>query len=227
MGFLEICKGHKLVRYGSRQNGCGCECVNSKDPNFIYTDGSLYKKTGQGGYGIYSSGLNMNFTNYYDYQQHRNIVARIELKAILEAVKHVKLHHQSRRRIDIFTDCEFALVHLVNLIDGKEGPQVYNNLGTAILREIKDDHGWLVNVVLHKVKAHSGIEGNQVADQYAKMGAKKAPKLYLVPQTPVSINSVHYNREQNDEFYSTSSASFNSCRRKASRLSHTLPSLKV
>ena len=97
-----------------------------------------------------------------------------ELKGILEAIRHIKLRHHSRARIDIFTNCEFALAHLVNMVDGKEGPEMYNNLGAAILREIKEDQKWLAKVVLHKVKAHSRIKGNQVADQYAKLGVTYA-----------------------------------------------------
>ena len=151
MGFLEICKSDKLVSYGSKQNECGCKCVNEKDPKFIYTYGSLYNKMGQGGYAIYSSRLNINLENCYPYGEHKNLVPKIELKSILEAIRHIKLRHHSWALIEIFTDYEFALVHLVNMVDGKEDLALYNKLGATILREIKEDQKWLAKVVLHKI----------------------------------------------------------------------------
>ena len=54
MGFLDICKGNEILKYGTK-NSTGCDCMNNKDDGTnIYTYDSLNMMTSQGGYGIYS-----------------------------------------------------------------------------------------------------------------------------------------------------------------------------
>ena len=82
-----------------------------------------------------------------------------------------------------------------------------------IIKEIKKED-WLIEVHMHKVKAHSRVRGNENADSFAKAGAMKAPRI-----PPLLLQkSVH----KDDAAYSLSfSTSFSSCDWKRTRLSQT------
>ena len=45
-----------------------------------------------------------------------------------------------------------------------------------IIKEIKKED-WLTEVHMHKVKAHSGVLGNENVNSFAKAGAMKAPRI--------------------------------------------------
>lgn len=177
MGTLHICNGKELRRYGSKNIARVCPCDIKDQENFIYTDGSLNKGTGQGGYGVYSHGLNIQMKNPCTYWEHQNNILRLESKAILEAVKHVKEKYKTHDRFDIFTDSENVLTHLQLLLDGEEPSLDDDNdgLGQRILDEINDKN-WPVQVHMHKVKAHAGVPGNETADKFAKEAASRALK---------------------------------------------------
>jgi len=220
MGLLDftICKGKELLKYGSK-NSSSCDCVKGQDPNNIYTDGSLDKQTGQGGYGVYSPGLNIHMAKPYPYEKHKNNILRLESKAILEAVSDVKKNHKTRDRVDIFTDSEHALTHLQVLQNGERPlPSDDNNgLGERILKEINDDN-WSTKVHMHKVKAHSGVEGNEIADCYARAGAKRAKKI----ESPLLSKS----KSHDHQVYSNSPTptSFSSYDKKRARVTQKVPS---
>ena len=82
-----------------------------------------------------------------------------------------------------------------------------------IIKEIKKED-WLIEVHMHKVKAHLGVSGNENVDSFSKAGAMKAPKIppFLLKK------SVH----KYDAAYSLSfSTSFSSCNWKRTRISQT------
>lgn len=222
MGKLHICNGKKLRMYGSKNCDSVCQCDIKDKENIIYTDGSLFKNTGQGGYSVYSPGLNIKMANPSNYREHKNNVLRLESKAILEAVKLVKEKHKTRDRFDIFTDSEHALTHLQLLQDGEEPLFTDDNdgLGKRILMEINNKN-WPAQVHLHKVKAHSGVHGNETADNFARGAAKNAPKARWNWGLPWGQG--RDNRDDEEEIYSSSN-SFNSCNRKRLRISNSKPS---
>ena len=96
MGFLYICKGKELLKYGSKNFKNTCNCVSKNDPNSIYIDRSLNPNTCQGGCGVYSEGLKISMVKSCLYAVHNNNILVLELKAILESVIYVKKNHKVR-----------------------------------------------------------------------------------------------------------------------------------
>lgn len=215
MGFLDICKGFELLKYGSKNSSSGCECVNKEDEGGnIYTDGSLNPRTGQAGYGVYSPRLGIKTSKAYPYSQHKNNILRVESKAILEAVTDVKKNHKTRDRVDIFSDSENALTHLQVLKNGERPLPGDNNnwLGDRILSEVNKDD-WKTEVHLHKVKAHSNNPGNDTADRLAKSGARTAPII-----DPSLLSKPPSSKLVDDQIYSATNSAFSSCNKKRTRL---------
>lgn len=151
------------------------------------------------------------------YAEHKNNVLRLESKAILEAVTHVKKNHKTLDRIDIFSDSEHALTQLQLLQNGEKLLPSDDNggLGERILKEI-NVNDWCTKVHMHKVKAHSGVKGNKIADSFAKAGAKEATRV-----DPRLLPKWAPDNRNDEEIYS--SKSFSSYNKKIARVSH-LPS---
>ena len=118
MGFLYICKGKELLKYGSKFFKNICNCVSKNDPNSIYIDGSLNANIGQGRCGVYSKGLKISMAKSCLYAVHNNNILVLELKAILESVIYVKKNNKVRL-VDIFSDSEDALTQLQVLLNGQ------------------------------------------------------------------------------------------------------------
>ena len=109
--------------------------------------------TSQGGCGVYSEGLKISI-----YAVHNNNILVFELKSILEYVIYVKKNHKVRR-VDIFSDDEYALTQLQVLLNGQNrlpGDNIVKYFAEKIIKEIKKED-WLIEVHIHKVKAHSGV----------------------------------------------------------------------
>ena len=139
---------------------------------------------GQGGYGVYSEALKICMAKSWLYAEHKNNILLLELKAILDAVIHLK-NNKVAAKVHIFSNSEHALTLFQSLENGETGfPSVGEKLlGELILKEIKTEN-WGIEVHMHKVKAHSGISGNEKADMLAKQGAMDVPIIPSLKDPP-------------------------------------------
>ena len=129
----------------------------------VYTDGS---KTGQGagaGFVIIAGKDKIQYTKSINLDDKASIF-QAELIAITEAANYISNEYlDSRKYIKIFSDSQAALMAIKN--------------GTCKSNTVKAAHEALNNAAsLHKklrvvwIKAHIGLDGNELADEYAKMG---------------------------------------------------------
>ena len=83
--------------------------------------------------------------------------------AINEAAKFLKLHPTQGNNIHIFTDSQNSLQKL-------NKPSTNSKLTLDTIENL-NELSKSQNITLHKVRAHIGIEGNELADSLAKKGA--------------------------------------------------------
>ena len=103
MGFLYICKGKELLKYGSKNFKNTCNCVSKNDPHSVYTDGSLNANISQCRCRAYSEELKISMAKSCLYAVHNNNILVLELKAILESIIYVKKNHKVGL-VDIFSN---------------------------------------------------------------------------------------------------------------------------
>lgn len=139
----------------------------------IYTDGSCLNNPGKGGWGIVIIKPNSEIEEYSKgYQLTTN--SRMEMYAILMALKYVEKHHISD--VDIHSDSNFIVQAFNNhwlenwVKKGwkktKNEPVANSDIWKIIYPLYKK-----LNVNFIKVKAHSGIEYNERVDELAKAAA--------------------------------------------------------
>lgn len=139
-----------------------------------YTDGSCDPNPGPGGLGVYMRRLDRDTKNIKRVSKGfpNTTNNEMELLAILITL----LTFEEKSRIEIFTDSQYCIDCICKWSIGwakrgwtKPGGPIQNlKLIQAILHLCK-----FHSVVFRKVKAHSGIEGNETADKLAKEGAQK------------------------------------------------------
>ena len=134
--------------------------------SLVYTDGSQDKATGDCGCGIYDSTSNVRISARFEGEQ---TVPRAELMAIWGALQ--LLISQPGLRLILATD---SLTSLQLIAAGIARPHTLRDhkhraLVTAIVDRLQLCTG---RVRLVKVKAHSGVSGNEEADKLAKAAAE-------------------------------------------------------
>lgn len=139
----------------------------------IYTDGSV--KSRNIGIGVWSSAYSLKISNKLHGLPDSN---RAELGAIFISLA----QHNIDRDAIICTDSQVSLNLIHNKVK-KKNPK-YSILVDCIqyLHEKKE-------ITFKKVKAHSGIPGNEKADKLAKKGSDNNSELFILPDDLYTCNT--------------------------------------
>ncbi len=139
----------------------------------IYADGACKGNPGVGGWGIviFQGDNNEVLAEKYGYGGQNTTNIRMEMTAILEALKITK----ENEPITIYTDSDFSIKAITQWISGWKK----KNWKTAKGDDVKNKDLWLEiekhlegkNVKFQWVKGHSGNYGNDYADRLANLGA--------------------------------------------------------
>ena len=135
------------------------------DTTTIFTDGSLLKEEG------FQVGASMfNYTNNLKYKwkldSHHSILSA-ELFALQKATKN---HASNNKPVIIFTDSQASLALLSN-----HQPKTYKHSIHAIQQTLSKAKS---KIQIHWVPGHSGIKGNEIADQLAKEAAQSSTHIF-------------------------------------------------
>jgi ribonuclease HI len=148
------------------------------NPKPIYTDGScLDNISGKYiGWAIYIKDQSTHGTEHQDSGHAINGTNNIaELNAIKMALEYIVSHGVSGKKYRIYTDSNYCLLMCLtcryNILTGKQLDKNLKNL--SLLKQITK----LLEKTRHvtqfrKVKAHVGIDGNEIVDKLAKEAAK-------------------------------------------------------
>lgn len=135
----------------------------------IYTDGSALNNPGPGGYGIVIRLGAQSVTLHKGYKLTTN--NRMEILAIIVALRTIG----EGKKVHIHTDSQYTIDAATKWIHGWRKRDWLKMDGTPVtnrdLIEQLDEQIRLNKVTFVKVKAHSGIPDNELADQLAKKGA--------------------------------------------------------
>jgi ribonuclease HI len=124
----------------------------------IYTDGACSVNTRKGGWGVYIKDkkikLSGNTTNTTNNQ--------MEMTAVIEALKYFK----TKQNITIYSDSIYIIKGITEWIEGwkkKDWKKVKNKDFWLEIDRLNQFH----IITWKHVSAHSGIEGNEIADKLA------------------------------------------------------------
>lgn len=149
--------------------------LNPTDDKYhIYTDGACNRKE-TGGWGAILC-----------YKKHKKEILggtgkttnnKMELTAVIEALKCIKLPH---REIIVYSDSQYVIKGITKWMTGWAKRGFRNARGEEIknielwmeLKELTDN----LNVEFEWVRAHAGVEGNEIADQLANSGMYRVKK---------------------------------------------------
>lgn len=134
----------------------------------IFTDGACRGNPGQGGWGVYLQYQNAKKKLYGYADETTN--NRMELTAVIEGLKVLK----RPCKIDLNTDSKYVLQGITEWLKGWKK----NGWKTAAGKPVKNVDLWQQldreasrhQVKWKWVKGHSGVHGNEVADQLANQG---------------------------------------------------------
>lgn len=135
----------------------------------IYTDGS--RKDKRTGYGFYIERTNTRISGTL---HSGTTVFQAEVAAIAMAVDHCISNNL--KKVTICTDSRAAIGALTN--------SVHRSALTAMCRSRLDTLGQGTNVSLMWVPGHTGIKGNEVADELAKRGTEANAEVSLEVGSP-------------------------------------------
>lgn len=146
----------------------------------IFTDGASSGNPGPGGWGSIIS-FEREVTELGGYEE-RTTNNRMELKAVLEALKFVIEQHKNNLPITLYTDSSYVANGITTWIKGWQKRNWINQAGDQIanidiwkdMAEVLKD----VSVKVIQISGHSGIPGNERVDEIAT-GYIKEDKVYL------------------------------------------------
>ena len=148
----------------------------------IFTDGSAYPNPGPGGFGvvIYENYNEKKIIDCYAEKEEETTNNRMELKAIIYALKHygVNINNDGFTAIPIvYSDSSYAINSFLSWrlsweMNGWKRPGGKEVENLDLIQEYTNlfNQGWRID--LRKIKGHFGIEGNELADALAS-GKKK------------------------------------------------------
>ena len=149
----------------------------------IFTDGSVLdlKNGKQAGAGILIRNRSTIILEKHYSLGEMATINQAEMFAINEAAKFLKTNYFEADSVKIFTDSLNSIQKLKKFDSNSK-----LTLETVINL---NDLSWLYKVTLHKVRAHIGIQGNELADSLAKKGANEkqiGPEPFLfLPKTTI------------------------------------------
>lgn len=137
----------------------------------IYTDGACKGNPGVGGWGAILRYKGKEKQLYGGEQQTTN--NRMELTAVIEALRALK---RTGCLIDLYTDSRYVMDGLTKWLPGwkrrdwktASKKPVLNQDLWQVLDELTQQH----NIRWHWVKGHSGLPGNELADELANLGVQ-------------------------------------------------------
>ena len=132
----------------------------------IYTDGSLIPENNSNktGAGVFITHNNITVQQYAFTLDNNASIFQCEMFAILKAAEWIIKKDIKFKNIYILSDSQSALKAL-NKNETKSSIvlNTSNELNKA---------NWLNNIIILKVPAHTGLQGNEIADKLAKLGTK-------------------------------------------------------
>ena len=171
-------------------------CEPKTNAIHVFTDGSVLnlgiRKQAGAGIVIQTSTSTIHEKHYSLGEM--TTINQAEMYAINEAAKFLKLHPTQGNNINIFTDSQNSLQKL-------NKPSTNSKLTLDTIENL-NELSKSQNITLHKVRAHIGIVGNELADSLAKKGASTKqigpePFLYLPKNT---INEILKSKMLKDRY---------------------------
>ena len=142
----------------------------------FYTDGAVKNnkyssKGGQfGGIGVYCKELNLEI--YKKYPNATN--NKMELMAILEALEYIHINGLFNKKIVIYSDSNYSIkccnIWYPNWVKNNK---LSDKKNLSIIQKIVEYLDSFENVKLIWCKGHSGIAGNEIADELANKALKE------------------------------------------------------
>ncbi|QNN97731.1 putative ribonuclease H [Proteus phage 2] len=143
----------------------------------IYTDGGCHGNPGVGAWAfVVYDALGHKIGTKSNYAEEITTNIRMEMQAILEALKFVNKH---KKKCEILTDSKFSIDAITKWLPGwkrrgwkkASGEPVANqDLWELIDRELQQYfNNNSITVTLTHVKGHSGIQGNEEADELTQI----------------------------------------------------------
>ncbi|SPO49005.1 related to Ribonuclease H [Moesziomyces antarcticus] len=144
----------------------------------VYCDGSAVgngKKGARAGYGVWFEDQALHHLN-----EARRLPGKIQTNnraELLAIVRAIQLCPNDGRQLLIFTDSQYSMDAVTKWIDGWKENGWFTATGKEVLNKdliVQLDHelnSRFPKPAMTYVKGHSGIEGNEIADRMAKLGA--------------------------------------------------------
>lgn len=162
----------------------GLKAFTYVTPTRVYTDASV--KKGITGVGVYWADQHRVLSQ--PLRARCNDVTYAELFAIFRAIQCTDI----RTPLIIYTDSRASMLHLAPVFHGTHTNKThkYNHLLTHIHQYLSLRIGW---TALHKVKAHSNIHGNDIADKMARLATTYYTRLapnHICEHVPYCSNAM-------------------------------------
>lgn len=162
----EIYSSDKVVKFSESLGSSDKSTISNSSEIRIYTDGACSGNPGPGGWGfvVYEDGKEIYTKSSGEKRTTNN---RMELIAIIEAVRAIKINGYSKDTI-LYTDSNYCLNSITKWLSGWKRSNFKNGkLANIDLWKLYIEVSSGVEYQIRKVKAHSGVEGNERADQLA------------------------------------------------------------